>query len=778
MKPIAIVIPWFGRELKGGAEQLAWQLSTRLAARGHKIEVLTTCCRSFLEDWGTNHLKSGKSFERGVLIRRFKVKKRHKGKFNTLNEHMLATDLNQLKPGANPFSPELSVTFVQENINSRNLLKYLKSHVNKYEFFIFLPYLYGPTLIGLPLVAEKAFLLPCLHNEVYAYLPEVAGIFQRAKKILYNSEGEAHLAASLYGPGMILKSAVMGVGIEADQMDIGQSTDQCRPSRVSEARFVLYLGRRDPTKNVDLLVRAYAQFKDHYPSSTLKLVLAGPGGGLYDRPISGVIDLGLVPEAEKKTLLVNCLALFQPSRNESFSRVVMESWFHGRPVVAHRDCLATAMVVNSAKGGWLAETEQEWAHMLSFIDNMEREALEDAGSRGRVYAEKHAVWDKVIDRYEQVLGLSRQQKQKRKRPRKLKAIHQMTPGFTYGDAISNQAVFIRNHLRNLGYESNIYVQFINPNLKRSAKIFELKSIPKNAGLIYHHSIGSDLTPYAIAHPGPKYLMYHNITPAELVKPFDPVLARRLERGRSDLQELSLHFPLTVGDSYFNSQELEAFGFQNPAVLPICVDPGKWNREHDLELMENLQDGRSNLLFVGRLSPNKCQHELIEAFYHYLTMDANARLILVGEYSPSDPYYAHMGDTIEKLGIGKQIILPGKASDSKLQSYYRTAHLFWSMSEHEGFGVPMVEAMWFDVPVLAYKKAAVPETLGKAGIIFTTKNDFVSVAAAAKLLVKDEALRNKVLTAQRVRRMDFIPEKIYPKLDRMVEKMEKVIEKKQ
>lgn len=770
MKSIAIVTPWFGRDLKGGAEQLAWQLSTRLAARGHKIEVLTTCCRSFLDDWGTNHLNSGKSFEKGVIIRRFKVRKRHKWRFSDVNEQMLAADPRQFKIGAAPFSPDFSFTFVRENINSQGLLRYLKSHINKYQLFIFIPYLYGPTLIGLPLVAEKAFLLPCLHNEVYAYLPEVARIFQRANKILYNSEGEAHLAAFLYGPGTILKSTVMGVGIEADQMDTGHSMDQCRLSRVSEARFVLYLGRRDPTKNVDLLVRAYARFKDHDPSSTLNLVLAGPGERRYDISVSGVIDLGLVSEAEKRALLVNCLALFQPSKNESFSRVVMESWFHGRPVVAHRECLAIAMVVKSAKGGWLAQTEEEWAHMFSFIDNMSRKALEDAGSKGRAYAKDHALWDKVIDRYEQVLGLSEQQKQKRKRPRKLKAIHQMTPGFTYGDAISNQAILIRNYLQKLGYKSNIYVQFRNQNLKKMAKVFEPKSIPKNAGLIYHHSIGSDLTPHAIAHPGPKYLIYHNITPAGLVKPFNPVLARRLERGRSDLQELSLHFPLTVGDSYFNSQELKDFGFQNPGVLPICVDPDKWNRMHDMELMENLQDGRSNILFVGRLSPSKCQHELIEAFYHYLTMDADARLILVGEYSPGDPYYGHMVNTIDRLGIGKQILLPGKVSDNQLQSYYRTAHLLWSMSEHEGFGVPMVEAMWFDVPVLAYKKAAVPETLGKAGIMFTCKDDLVSVAAIAKLLVKDMELHNKVVKAQRERRMDFIPEKIYPKLDRMIEKL--------
>ena len=774
MKPIAIVIPWFGKDLKGGAEQLAWQLSTRLAQRGHRIEVLTTCCRSFLDDWGTNHFKSGNSFEQGVLVRRFKVNRRHPGRFGAANELMLATEIDQFKPGINPFSADVSAAFVQENINSKNLFNYLKSHKKKYKHFVFLPYLYGPTLIGLPVVAEKAFLLPCLHNEVYAYLSETVRIFQTAQKILYNSEGEARFAANLFGPGIIHKSSIMGVGIEVEPLDTRRDVDQHLPSGVRGKRFVLCLGRRDRTKNVDLLVRAYERFKTHNPLSGLKFVLAGPGERSYDNPLSGVIDLGLVTENEKQALLVKSLALFQPSRNESFSRVVMESWFHGRPVAAHGDCLATAMVVKSAQGGWLARSEKDWAQMFKLIDHVETKFLKDMGSKGRAYVENHGLWDKVIDRYEQVLGLLMQEKTKMKPHRKLKEIHQLTPGFTHGDAISNQVILIRDYLKQMGYKSNIYVQFRNPNLKKAAGFFRPGCIAKNAGLIYHHSIGSDLTPHAITHPGPKCLMYHNITPAKLIRPFDPILAERLERGRSELRELAQHFPVNVGDSSFNSQELAAYGFKSPGILPICVNPDKWNIEPDSELMAQLQDGRSNLLFVGRVSPNKRQHELIEAFYHYLTMDANARLILAGEYNVDEPYYKHVMNTINRLGLEKQVLVPGKASDSQLHAYYRCAHLFWSMSEHEGFGVPLIESMWFGIPVLAYKQAAVPETLGRSGIMFTKKDDPISVAALAKLLVKDGVLRAKVVAAQDKRREDFIPEKIFPALNNIIESMEKAV----
>lgn len=367
-----------------------------------------------------------------------------------------------------------------------------------------------------------------------------------------------------------------------------------------------------------------------------------------------------------------------------------------------------------------------------------------------------------------------QRSRKRKSLQKLKEIHQITPGFTYGDAISNQVILVRDYLKQVGYKSNIYVQSRDPNLKKAAAFFQPGCIAKNAGLIYHRSIGSDLTPHAVAHQGPKCLMYHNITPAELIEPFDPALAERLERGRSELRELAQHFPLSVGDSFFNSQELAAYGFKNPGILPICVDPNKWNIEPDLELMAQLQDGRSNLLFVGRLSPNKRQHELIEAFYHYLTMDVHARLILVGRYSVEEPYHKHIMNTINRLGLQKQVLVSGRVGEDQMQSYYRCAHLFWSMSEHEGFGVPLIESMWFGIPVLAYKQAAVPETLGRARIMFTQKDDLISVAALAKLLVKDRALRGKVVAAQDERRMDFIPEKIFPALDRIIDSMEEML----
>lgn len=189
-------------------------------------------------------------------------------------------------------------------------------------------------------------------------------------------------------------------------------------------------------------------------------------------------------------------------------------------------------------------------------------------------------------------------------------------------------------------------------------------------------------------------------------------------------------------------------------------------------MRQLQDGKRNLLFVGRYAPNKCQHRLVAVFAHYLTLDPDARLILVGNGDPQDSYVQHLQQTIDHYGIRERVLLPGHITDAQLHAYYRTAHLFWSMSEHEGFCVPLIEAMWFDVPILAYKSSAIPETLDEAGILLTDPSDPRAMAAAAKLLARDPELRAKVLRAQRHRREAFLPQAVWPAWRSLVEQMER------
>ena len=755
---LAIVIPWFGRELKGGAEQHVWQIATRLAQRGHDLEVMTTCCRSHQDDWSTNHLPPGVTEEReGFTVRRFEVDPRDRTAFDRVCANLLTISAGTLRPGVSPINPSDAEIFANELIRSQSLLDYLNAKREAYDWFILLPYLYGPILHAVSILKGRAALLPCLHNEAYAYLPQVAQAFYGASNLLFNTEGEQELALRLFGPGIWTKSHVVGAGVEIDGQLRPEANDSPTATKPN-GRFVLYLGRKDAGKNVPLLVRAFERFRRVRPNSDLRLALAGHGS-IGINGCDSITDLGLVSESEKAKLLQDCVAVVQPSANESFSRVMMEAWHYGRPVAAQTSCLATATAVERSGGGWLAETEDDWAELFTIMHRTSAEGLVELGRKGQRYAREIASWDKVMGRYEQALTPTTMLPATSWSVTTTKqAIHQVLPNLDYGDAISNQALFIRNTLRAEGYSSNIYVRYIDPRVAHECIVFTPEEIGDSCGIIYHHSIGTELTPHVIAHRGPKFLIYHNITPAEFFEPYSPDFARILHAGRADLHNLTRHFPKSASDSEFNAAELRACGFSEPMVLPIAIDPAKWNVPPDAGLMEQLRDGRTNILFVGRIAPNKKQDDLIHAFQRFLVADPSARLILVGPAEQGDPYAAHLRGIIESKGLGESVIMPGSVHDSQLAAYYQTAHLFWSMSEHEGFCVPLVEAMWFDIPIVAYRSTAVPETLGEAGLMFTCKSDLDQLAALSWLTIVDGDLRRKLIQAQRRRRTNYLPER--------------------
>lgn len=767
---LAIVIPWFGRELKGGAEQHAWQVAARLAGRGHTVEVLTTCCRSHQDDWSTNHFAPGRSCEpEGFAVRRFPVNPRNRPEFDRVCAHLLSLDPEILQPGVSPVSPDDSRIFAHELIKSSALLEFLEGHKEDFDAFLFLPYLYGPILDGIRIVGRSAVLQPCLHDESYAYLPQVAEAFRTAGSLLFISEGEQELALRLFGPGIWSKSTLTGAGIETAEVTNNDAAGPFSDTRERPEKFLLYLGRKDVGKNVPLLLDAFARFRRVRPNSPLRLILAGHGkvdlNGWHD----AAMDLGLISEEEKQTLLRHCTALVQPSRYESFSRVIMEAWRHGKPVAAHSRCLATSVAVERSGGGWTAETVSDWARVITEIDRTPAEALSALGAQGQRYANEMADWEAVIDRHEAALA---RHAQVRTRPPKVPQIdrgevNQFLPNLAYGDAISNEAIFIKEQLREFGYRSEIYVRFIDPRVADQCRPFSTGAIAASDALIYHHSIGTEITPHILRCKGPKCLIYHNITPAEFFESYRPEFAAILRQGREELHNLAPYFPVAVGDSTYNADELRACGFPRVGVLPICVHPEKWDVAPDNDLMRQLQDGRTNVLFVGRISPNKKQDDLLMAFRHYRALDPQARLILIGTAEHGDPYHAHLQNMIRAFHLQDAVILPGNISDLQLTAYYRTARLFWSMSEHEGFCVPLIEAMWFDVPILAFKSSAVPETLGGDALMFSSKENLAELAALAHIVAQDGSMRQKILRAQRRRRLRFLSAEIVPRLHGMI-----------
>ena len=396
---IAIVTPWFGPELRGGAESQSRQLAEHLAARGHNVDVLTTCCASFYDDWGKSTLRPGSERQGNLTIRRFRTDKRDGRAFERVNAILLSLDVAQLRRSVSPIGDRDAEAFCRNSINSMSLYAYLAAEGAGYDHFVFLPYMFGTTLFGLPLVAERAYLQPCLHREPYAYLTQVAKTVHAAKGLLFNSEGEFELAVSLFGPGIIRKSRVVGEGVEVDR-------DRARfPERVGEfvparERYLLYLGRQDPAKNVATLVAAYKGFRRSAPASRLKLVLAGERHVSYGESSAGIVDVGPVSEREKSALLAHCRALAQPSTSESFSRVMYEAWAFARPVVVHADCPPTATAVARSSGGLLADSMSAWENALHRIDDSSEEALDALGRRGAIFAGEHSAWSAVVERYE------------------------------------------------------------------------------------------------------------------------------------------------------------------------------------------------------------------------------------------------------------------------------------------------------------------------------------------------------------------------------------------
>jgi glycosyltransferase involved in cell wall biosynthesis len=392
--------------LRGGAELQSRQLAEHLAELGHNVDVLTTCCPSFYDDWGKSVLRPGAERQGNLTIRRFRTDKRDRRAFERVNAILLSLEVAQLRRSVSPVGDRDAEAFCRNSINSLSLYSYLAAEGAAYDHFVFLPYMFGTTLFGLPLVAERAYLQPCLHREPYAYLTQVAKAVHAAKGLLFNSEGEFELAVSLFGPGIIRKSSVVGEGVEVDR-------DQARfPERVGDfaparERYLLYLGRQDPAKNVATLVAAYKGFRRTAPASRLKLVLAGERHVSYGESSAGIVDVGPVSESEKSALLAHCRALAQPSLNESFSRVIYEAWAFSRPVVVHADCPPTATAVARSGGGLLADSMSAWENALHRIDDSSEEALDSLGRRGAIFVREQTGWPAVVERYERAFASER-----------------------------------------------------------------------------------------------------------------------------------------------------------------------------------------------------------------------------------------------------------------------------------------------------------------------------------------------------------------------------------
>ncbi len=349
-------------------------------------------------------------------------------------------------------------------------------------------------------------------------------------------------------------------------------------------------------------------------------------------------------------------------------------------------------------------------------------------------------------------------------------VHQICARLQFGDAVTNHVLGIHRLLRERGVESHVYA---NATDRAHAEDDEGERLYRRAYmrrrddlLIYHYSVFNENRRLYLRSRNRRVLIYHNITPADYFDPWEENIAAVCRRGREELPRLA-GCDLALGVSDFNRRELVEAGFpeERTAVLPVLLDEQRMSR-CDGALLERLRsDPSTKLLFVGRLVPNKKIEDLLTFFARYRRVyNWRSRLLVVGS-SWSGRYNRFLYATARRLGLAGSVDFPGGArgvSDEELSSYYRGADLYLSMSEHEGFCVPLVEAMYHGLPVFAYAAAAVPETMGGKGVLFYRK-DWLRLGAAVEELRCDPGLRERVIEGQRRRYEELSPRRTAERL---------------
>ena len=343
-----------------------------------------------------------------------------------------------------------------------------------------------------------------------------------------------------------------------------------------------------------------------------------------------------------------------------------------------------------------------------------------------------------------------------RRPR----VHQVLATLGYGDAIGHEVLGIQRALHAAGYESSIYVETADPRLEPLTLDYRdmVGKVSAADVLIHHFSIGSRASRTAFALPGRMALVYHNITPPEYFIGVHKDLVKLCFRGRRELTAYVARCDLALGDSEYNRQELHDLGFADTGVLPVVPDFSHLAGIPDRALAAGFDDGWTNVMFVGRVIPNKKFEDVIRAFHVYRTRhNPRSRLLLVGSYSGFERYLAMLHALIARLGTPDVHFL-GHVSNEELSALYDVADLFLCASEHEGFCVPLVEAFYKRVPVLAYAATAVPATMDGAGVLYETR-DPAEVARLMDAILSDIDIEERIVASQdaaldRLRRKDF------------------------
>jgi len=327
-------------------------------------------------------------------------------------------------------------------------------------------------------------------------------------------------------------------------------------------------------------------------------------------------------------------------------------------------------------------------------------------------------------------------------------IHQFATSLSYGDAISDEMLEIRKALKQDGHESEIFIKYYDSQTAKYARDYrEYKNYSSKENIvIFHFSIGSPVSKMFFRIPDKKVMIYHNITPYHFFMDFHRILTKECYKGRLELKTFAHKVDLALGDSEYNRKELEETGYKKTGVLPLLLDLSKFDRKGDPLTQEIYDNRKTSLLFVGRVAPHKKFEDVIKVFYFYKKyFNSESQLFLVGDFRGMEKYYGGLQKLIDRLEL-EDVYLTGHVDFSELTAYFKMAHVYLSMSEHEGFGVPLIEAFYNQIPVAAYEAGAVRETMNGGGVLLKEKKE-LAAAALIDRIVNEKELRERLIRSQ-------------------------------
>ena len=333
---------------------------------------------------------------------------------------------------------------------------------------------------------------------------------------------------------------------------------------------------------------------------------------------------------------------------------------------------------------------------------------------------------------------------------------QLLTTVSMGDAVSNDTIALHDILLKNNYETGIYAENIDSRLPKGL-VKNYKNLPalkKEDVIIYHLSTGTALNELIKTFKCRKIMIYHNVTPPDFFSEYSITSYELCKKGLDQTRDLNNTFDYVLADSEFNKQDLIRMGYKCKIdVLPILIKFEDYEKKPNKLVMKKCDDGYTNIIFVGRIAPNKKQEDVIESFYYYNKYyNEKSRLIIVGSYGGMEKYYIRLKDYSEKLGV-KNVIFTGHIKFDEILAYYHMADLFLCMSEHEGFCVPLVESMYFDVPIIAYDSCAIGGTLAGSGILLKDKKA-LETAGVMNYVLTHEQIKDELIKNQKMRLADF------------------------